>query len=115
MIGTRRVVEVVAAEEEAVRLRVVVVFVIELQFEKSIVDAFAERAEFGAHHLGADDVDFIRAGKFTIARIGVACGFAAANHINVELGDDLLEVYGGVVGEIFRTPQPFFFAAMPDE
>src|SRR6266702_4728315 len=75
----------------------------------------AQLAEFCAHHCRANNVNRIRPSKIFVTSIGVAVFFAAPNHIDIELRDDLRERNRRIVREIARSPQALFFAAMPDK
>src|SRR5262249_60235568 len=67
-----RVVEMIAAIEEALGVVRVVVFVIEGEFEVRVINLFAQIAEVRAHHPRTDDVKLVRPGQVLIGRVVVA-------------------------------------------
>ena len=110
-----RVVVVIAAEEEPVRILRIVVFVSKVIFRIRLVDAVHELAEFGAHHRRANQINSIRSGELRVARVCVAFFLASPDHVDVDLRDDLIEWHGGIFSEVTRAPQSFLLTAMPDK
>ncbi len=89
-----RVVVMITAKEEPFGVVRIIVFVIELQIEIRLIDRIAQVSEIGAHHLRADDIDLVGPTQVDVARVGIAILLAPADHINIELGDDLVERNG---------------------
>src|SRR5687768_7246727 len=110
-----RVVEMVAAIEEAIRILGIVVTRVKRQVQVRLVDRVYDLAEFGAHHRRADEIDRVGPGELRVTWIRVADFLAAADHVHVDLGDDLVQRYCRILREVTRTPQTFLLTAMPNE
>ena len=92
----------VRAEKEPVRvLRVVVLRVIARDSNSLCLSASTIAAERRAHHVLADHIDLARSRKLFVARLARSVTFddmvrveRAADHVDVELGDDVLDIDG---------------------
>src|SRR4029453_670608 len=76
------IVVVVAAKEEAIWIRRIVVAVIKREIKIRFVYPLAQLSQFSAHHLRTDHVNIIRSGKIPVTRICVPQLLASANHVN---------------------------------
>src|SRR5262245_42233169 len=82
-----RIVEMIAAIEKRFRITRRIIFVVEFQIEKRFVHRLAQFAQFRAHNLRTDDVDFVRTCQIRIPWIGVPSLFTATYHIDIQLSD----------------------------
>src|SRR5919107_5987128 len=110
-----RVVEVVAAVEEALGVVRLVVVVVVPDVEVRVVDGHVPRGQLVAHHARAYDVNLVRPRQHLVRGVRVAGLLAAADHVYVELRDHLLERHGREGREILRTPEALLLARVPDE
>src|SRR5262252_1792197 len=71
------------------------------------VGSLRDLIELRTDAVGADQINCVR-----LARLVVA---VAANHVDVELRDDVIEIDGRMIHEIARAPKPALFTGVPDE
>src|SRR6185436_14560418 len=107
--------EVVAAKEQLTGILRVIEPVIEGESQIRLVDRLADLPQLGTHLLRSDDVDLPRLHQRLVGESRVATGLRASYHVEIQIGDYLVQRDGRMCNKVLRSPAVLFFAAVPDE
>ncbi len=103
-----RVTVVIAPVVHLLEIRRIVHLVIERERRgQPAIRIAVDLVELAADPIRSDDVD-----RVDLARLVVA---VSADHVDVQLRDDVRHRHGGIVGEIPRPEEPAFLSRVPDE
>src|SRR5215213_651553 len=80
-----RVVVMIAAEEEPVRIFRIVVPRIKGEVQERLIDTVDEFAQFCAHHRRPNQINGIWSTQISVARVRVALFLASTDHVDIDL------------------------------